>query len=384
MLANCSDICVVGTARSGEEALEKIDDWQPDVITLDINMPGMGGLQALEHIMRTHPLPVIMVSSLTEDGAKESLRALELGAVDFLPKQLHGSVKNISHIEAQLLAKVRAAAKAVGKIKRNPALKSSPLPYRVRPSTHTPHLVTGNSKTTTHAGIHRWSQVRNKTATPVDGLLVVFGSSTGGPKALQDVIPLLPATFPAGIVVAQHMPKFFTKPFADRLNQLSALEVREATKHDLIRPGVVLIAPGSQHLSLERGGQGHVGVRVSQEPTNLIYRPSVDVLMQSAAEIYGQHCIGVVLTGMGHDGLIGMQAIKTRQGRTIAQDEATCIVYGMPKAVIEGGCADKVVPISHVADEIMALLKEIKGHETSPMAHDQVFDGDTCKKIPFC
>ena len=168
----------------------------------------------------------------------------------------------------------------------------------------------------------------------------------------------LPASFPVGIVVVQHMPKFFTKPFAERLNQLCPLEVREAEEGDEVLPGVVLIAPGGQHLTLEKRGSGKVTIHVSEEPSNYPYHPSVDLMMQSAAKIFGSTTVGLIMTGMGQDGLEGVQAIKARGGQVLAQDSASCVVYGMPKAVIEGGRADKVVPLLHMAREVMDLFQQ--------------------------
>jgi len=355
MLKKHPEISVVGMARSGEEALEKVESVQPDVVTLDLQMPGMSGLETLERLMRKKPLPVVIVSALSEEGAQETLRALALGAVDFLPKHLNGSLLNISQIETQLLEKVKAAGNAAVKIKRH----SVQTPIRSSRS-----VFDSGSRGYIPMPLPNAGSLRPGIDTASSGescashFLVVIGSSTGGPKALEEILPRLPETFPAGIIIAQHMPKFFTKAFADRLNHLCALEIREAVHSDVVRPGLILLAPGGQHLRLERRGQAEVGVLISPEPHSLPYRPSVDLLMQSAASLYGSHCLGIVLTGMGDDGLLGMRAIQAHHGRTLTQDEATSIVYGMPKAVFEGGCSERAVPLWRIADEMVSCVQK--------------------------
>lgn len=357
MLSKCPDFKVIGTARNGDEALRKVDELKPDVMTLDIDMPVMDGLMVLERVMATHPLPVVVVSGLTEEGAEVTLRALELGAIDFIPKHLEGSSLNISTIQEQLIEKVKVAAGAAGKISRRSATKSSE---------STLGSFSPESKEVEHAssrGNIPWGpgDVRRRVPGGPQGTLpgiLTIGCSTGGPQALQEMLPRLPASFPASIVVVQHMPKFFTKPFAERLNQLCPLEVREAEEGDEVLPGVVLIAPGGQHLTLEKRGSGKVTIHVSEEPSNYPYRPSADLMMQSAVKVFGSKTVGVIMTGMGQDGFEGAQAIKAVRGRILAQDSASCVVYGMPKAVIEGGWADKIVPLSRMPREIMGLFQQ--------------------------
>ncbi len=347
MLRESSDIEVVDTAKNGEEALQKVASLDLDVMTLDIDMPGMDGLTVLERVMKTHPLPVVMVSSLTEGGAAITIRALELGAIDFIPKHLGGSSLKISMIREPLQEKIRAAANASSKI-RSGGMKRFTSSNVGRTSSDSPTFYQ-------RAEI---SPPLFKGALSVDqsdpGVLVI-GSSTGGPQALQAVLTLLPATFPCPIVVAQHMPKFFTKPFAERLDQLCALDIRQAEEGDQLRPGLILIAPGGQHMTLKGHGK-MVTAHISDDPQHLPYRPSVDLLMQSAADLYGPKVIGVVMTGMGQDGLEGARAIKRTGGSVFAQDEASCIVYGMPKAVAEQGVADKVIPLDRIAGDIQAWL----------------------------
>ena len=355
MLSESQDFVVVDTARNGEDALRKAAALDIDVMTLDIDMPGMNGLAVLERVMKQHPLPVVMVSSLTEGGAAETIRALELGAVDFVPKHLGGSLLNISAIQEPLQEKVRTAAKASGKI---PIRGLSRVPQES--SDCFPRVLSQPPKA---GAVSSDSGSGQTMVSGADPGVVVIGCSTGGPQALQAVLPLLPAAFPIPIVVAQHMPKFFTKPFAERLNQLCALDVREAQNGDHVKPGAILIAPGGQHMTLEKHGAG-VTTRISEHPTQMPYRPSVDLLMESAAKLYGRKAIGLVLTGMGQDGLEGARAIKRAGGPVIAQDEASCVVYGMPKAVAEHGCADKVIPLRSIANEIQSWGSRQPKHDS--------------------
>lgn len=330
MLGSDPRVAVVGLARDGEEAVRQVGALLPDVVTLDVEMPGMNGLEALKRIMDLKPLPVIMVSSLTEEGAAETLKALDLGAVDYLPKQLDGVSTNIVAIQQELIAKVIAAAGSAGKIVRPNGRKPKPMPLPTL-SRSAMNMMRGNK-------------------------LVAIGCSTGGPKALQDVLPLFPKDFPAGILIVQHMPKFFTKPFAERMDQICQIEVREAQDGQTVTPGVALLAPGGLQMRVARRSALDVSIALAPNRENHIHAPSVDIMMQSVAETYPGRGIGVILTGMGHDGLEGMKAIKDAKGRTVAQDEATCVVYGMPKAVVDGGYADKVVPLSHVAGEVMNMI----------------------------
>jgi two-component system chemotaxis response regulator CheB len=186
--------------------------------------------------------------------------------------------------------------------------------------------------------------------------VVAIGCSTGGPRALQDILPHLPADFPAGVLIVQHMPKYFTKPFAERMDQMCAIRVREAQQAQVIEPGIALIAPGGQHMRVVRRRVTEVEIELAPNIEGLPHAPSVDVLMRSVAEVYGSRGVGVILTGMGHDGLEGMRAIRDSHGRTLAQDEATCVVYGMPKAVVEGGCADKIVPLDGIPGELVNMV----------------------------
>lgn len=338
MLERDPRLAVAGVARNGEEALQQAAALAPDVVTMDVEMPGMNGLEALRRLMAERPLPVLMVSSLTTAGAADTLAALELGAVDYVAKQLDGLVTNITAIQQELTAKVVAAAGAAGKLKRRGAPGGAGPAASPGPRVPAPSLSSGTVTAT------RGSKV------------VAIGCSTGGPQALLDLLPLLPADFPAGIVIVQHMPKFFTKPFAERTNKLCRLEVREAAEGDPVTPGVALIAPGGQQCRLVRRRATTVEIALSPNTEGLLHAPSVDVLMRSVAEVYGERGVGVVLTGMGQDGLEGARAMRGAKGRIIAQDEATCVVYGMPKAVVDAGIADKVVPLPSIAGEIMNMV----------------------------
>ncbi|MBI3592320.1 MAG: chemotaxis response regulator protein-glutamate methylesterase [Nitrospirae bacterium] len=332
MLSSDPEIKIVGTARDGLDAIEKIGRLKPDIVTMDIEMPRMDGIAALRHIMETDPLPVIMVSSITTEGAKVTLDALDIGAVDFIPKNLSELSVNIVKIKEILIDKIKHIARS-GAVKRRirPADKSVTAPKAVEIPRHMPVRTTGERR----VGI------------------VSIGTSTGGPKALQEIIPKLPKDFPVPIVIAQHMPPNFTGPFAERLNQRSQIEVREATEGELVKAGVALIAPGRGHMRVARVRGIETVISISENKEEFIYRPSVDALMSSVAEFFPGRALGVILTGMGNDGLKGLTQLKKTGGRIFAQNEDTCVVYGMPKAVVDAGIADKILSIEEMAGEII-------------------------------
>ena len=331
MLSSDPDIKIVGTARDGLEAIEKIESLKPDIVTMDVEMPRMDGIAALRHIMETNPLPVIMVSSITTEGAKVTLDALDLGAVDFIPKNLSELSINIVKIKEILIDKIKhIGRKGLVKKKVRPPGRAA-AQRAIEVPTHMPLRTTGDRRV---------------------GILSI-GTSTGGPKALQEIIPKLPKDFPAPIVIAQHMPPNFTGPFAERLNQLSHIEVREAKEGEPLKPGVALIAPGWGHMRVKRVRGIETVVSISDNKEEFIYRPSVDALMGSVAECFPGRALGVILTGMGNDGLKGMISLKKTGGRIFAQDEETCVVYGMPKAVVDAGIADKVLSLEEMAGEII-------------------------------
>jgi len=324
MLASDPEIEVIGTARDGLEALEKVSSLRPDIVTMDIEMPRMDGLTALKQIMAKSPVPVIMISSLTSEGAKATLDALEYGAVDFIPKNLSDLSVNIMKIREILINKVKQITqkKLVSPKTRSQAPQTIP---------ETSHSISPMPATARRMGI------------------VSIGTSTGGPKAL----PHMPKDFPVPIIIAQHMPPAFTGPFAERLNQICKISVKEAEEGEPIRPGVALIAPGRGHMRVRRQRAIETVVTISENRDEFIYRPSVDALMFSVAECFPGRALGIILTGMGNDGLKGLTALKKTGGRIFAQNEETCVVYGMPKAVVDAGIADKVLPIEEMAGEII-------------------------------
>jgi two-component system chemotaxis response regulator CheB len=328
MLSSDPEIQIAGSARDGLEAIEKVAQLKPDIVTMDVEMPRMDGISALKHIMANTPVPVIMVSSLTVEGAHITLEALEHGAVDFIPKNLSDLSLNILRLKEVLVDKIKQLArKGVPRRIVRPAARPATAPVAAAPVLRT----TGERRVG----------------------LVAIGTSTGGPKALQEVLPSLPKEFPVPIVIAQHMPPNFTGPFAERLNQLCKLEVREAKEGDVLKPGLILIAPGGGHMRVARKRGIETTVTISEDRENFIYRPSVDALMASVAEFFPGRALGVILTGMGNDGMKGMIELKKTGGRIFAQNEESCVVYGMPKAVVDAGIADKVLSIEEIAGEIV-------------------------------
>ncbi|MEO5936524.1 MAG: chemotaxis response regulator protein-glutamate methylesterase [Terriglobales bacterium] len=316
-------IQVVGTAMDGEFGLKKIDELHPHVVTLDLEMPRMDGMETLRHIMRKHKLPVIMVSAQTTEGASSTFKALALGAFDFVSKPRDAAGARMDEIATELIAKIKAAAKAEPRVKALIA----PEPSKAKKPAQRPQ------------------QPPSK--------LVAIGISTGGPNALQYVLSQLPGDFPGSIVVVQHMPEGFTEMFARRLNECCAIDVKEAKSGDLLLAGRVLICPGNRHMRVRRMAMGDVVVLADDDRVNG-HRPSVDVLFRSAAMEFGDKTVGVIMTGMGEDGADGLGVIKAAGGITIAQDEASCVVYGMPKAAIERGNATRVVSLELMSSTILA------------------------------
>lgn len=329
-------ITVIDTARNGAEALEKIRTLKPDLVTMDIEMPVMDGLTALKRIMKENPLPVVMISSLTEAGAEATFKALELGAVDFIPKGGKSYVNlDIIKIGEQLRAKVRAIV-ARSRLNRlsGYAAGSSPVSFQGPGFAAVP--VSGEVSRKKHCD------------------LVTIGISTGGPLALNNMLPRLPEDFSSSILIVQHMPPAFTGPFARRLDGKSRIPVKECVDGEIIEKGCAYVAPGGFHLKVRKSG-GSLRVHLDSVPVDKLFIPSVDVMKLSVAEHYRGRILGVIMTGMGNDGLQGMKRIKAGGGMTLAQDEASCVVYGMPKACVEEGIVDKVVPLEQLAGEITAL-----------------------------
>ncbi|MEW6447575.1 MAG: chemotaxis response regulator protein-glutamate methylesterase [Bacillota bacterium] len=333
MLADNPDIELAGTAANGLEALEKVPEVKPDVIVLDVEMPVMDGLETLRRLMQTRPVPVVMLSALTRAGSRATLEALALGAVDFIPKPANPA--ELSLVKSELAAKIKTAAA----VSLRNVIRRGGRPEQVLPV----------------AGFKSSSEVHGRERRE----LVVIGCSTGGPAALQEIIPSLPADLPACIVVVQHMPVGFTGVLAEHLGKLSSLIVRHANGGEPVSPGQVLIAPSGFDLYFSgRAGKAKVKlVAGNNPPVPGAFRPSVDKVMVSAAEFFGPKVLGVLLTGMGRDGALGMQEIKRNKGLTIAEAEESCVVFGMPKAAIELGAVDKVVPLKEIAREIVNKLQ---------------------------
>ncbi len=313
---------VVGTAMDGVFALKKIRDLKPDVVTLDVNMPRMDGIETLRNIVTDFKIPAVIVSSLARPDAELTLQALELGAFDFVTKPQDAISVHINEIGRELIAKVRAAGE-----NRTASLKAV-----------APRVSASRAK-------------RRSGARPAHRILAV-GISTGGPNALSYVLPQLPADFPAGIVIVQHMPAGFTEMFAARLNAACAIEVKEAADGDLVLPGRALIAPGNRHLKIKRMPLGTIAA-LSDAPPVSGHRPSADVLFRSVAAECGSSAAGLIMTGMGSDGAEGIGDIKAAGGVTLAQDEASCIVFGMPKVAIERGNIGRVIPLQEMGKALM-------------------------------
>jgi len=328
MLSSYPDIQVLGTAINGSDALVKIPVLRPDVVTLDVEMPVLDGLAALRRIRRECPLPVIMFSTLTALGTRATIEALALGGFDFVTKP--SSPAALEPMVAELAGKIRAAAA----VPMSRVARRSLAPRAVSPVMAPLARLGGKTR------------------------LVVVGTSTGGPAALQTVIPGLPKDFPAAVVVVQHIPVGFSKPLAEHLDRRSELMVRHAEAGDPVLPGQVLVAPAGFDLTF-RGRPGSVTVTLDKGSAPVPpggFRPSVDVVMTSAAQVFGDTVLGVLMTGMGRDGSMGMKEIKKCNGRTIAEAESSCVVFGMPRAAIEAGAADRVTPLPQIASEIISML----------------------------
>ncbi|MEI7990741.1 MAG: chemotaxis response regulator protein-glutamate methylesterase [Chloroflexota bacterium] len=318
-------ITVVTTARDGKEALELIPKYQPDVITLDVEMPRLDGISTLREIMTNFPRPVIMVSSLTSEGAVETVQALTLGAVDFITKPAFKA--NVNTILQDLVKKVMRASRArVWAIPRSQgALLTTQNSVPKRPL--------------------RKLELKEK--------IVVIGSSTGGPRALNTVIPNLPGNLPASVLIVQHMPAGFTRSLAERLDSISHLSIKEAEPGDTLEVGRCLMAPGGFHMLLDQNGQ----IILNQNPPVHGVRPAVDVTMLSVVQRYGARTVGVILTGMGNDGTNGTAVVHSSGGWVITEAEETCVVWGMPRSVFEAGFANEVIPLPKVADAITRAVE---------------------------
>jgi len=319
------DITVIGSAQDGLDALSKLSGLKPDVITLDVEMPRLDGLATLERIMKEMPTPVVMLSSLTKKGAHTTVKALMLGAVDFVAKPSNST--DTRNVMETLVSKVKSAARVgVSKI-------TKPVGQSVRKK----------------APVARATLKSFSAGDP----LVVIGTSTGGPKALQEVLSGLPANLDAAVAIVQHMPPGFTTSLAHRLNTLCPLTVQEAVDGDRLAKGLILLAPGDYHMEILESKR----IKLTQAPRRNHVRPAVDITMESAAEHYGSSVLGVILTGMGSDGTDGARKIKSVHGHILAEDESTSVVYGMPRSVAEAGVVDRVEPLPNVASAIAEMVK---------------------------
>ncbi|WP_027363361.1 protein-glutamate methylesterase/protein-glutamine glutaminase [Desulfotruncus alcoholivorax] len=338
MLEMQSDIQVVDTAVDGEDAIRKVKLHRPDVVTMDVEMPGLNGVETVKRLMQQCPVPVIMLSAYTMEGTSVTMEALAAGAVDFVPKPTKAG--DAEKMAADLTRKIRVARRAsIGRCQADPA-ESRVSDYKPKPKTGATIFDTDDKIAS--------SKIE----------LVVIGSSTGGPAALQTLLPSLPANFPCGVIVVQHIPVGFSGPMSEHLNRKCKMEVKHAGHGDRVMPGRVLVAPAGYDLYLRKyGDRLSVALDKGNKPVPPGgFRPSVDVVMNSAAEVVGNNTLAVLLTGMGRDGARGMLAIRRRGGRTIAQDESTCVVYGMPRAAAELDAAEKILPLHQIAAEIIRLV----------------------------
>ncbi|MDQ3652516.1 MAG: chemotaxis-specific protein-glutamate methyltransferase CheB [Acidobacteriota bacterium] len=338
-LQAAADLRVVGTAHDGHAAIEMVKRLRPRVVTLDLEMPGISGLETLEKIMHECPTPVVVVSGVSRRAAPATLRAIELGAVDFILKYTPGTDTNPRILRDEITAKVRAASR----IKMIRSLRAPPIRHPNSPSTYPAPVVSVTQRRVVHGGGAR------QPSPPGD--VIVIGASTGGPVALRELLATLPADFPAAVLIIQHMPAAFTGVLAAQLNRQTALRVKEAEAGERLQPGVVLVAPGGYNLRMRRDER----IELSESLNRSEHSPSIDVTMDSIAEVYGNCVVGVVLTGMGCDGAAGLTSIKRRGGRTYAQDLASCVVDGMPQRAIERGVVDYVAPPATLGK----LLQEI-------------------------
>ncbi len=327
------EIEVVGTARNGKDAVEKVKALKPDVVTLDVEMPVMDGLTALEIIMKETPTSVIMFSSLTSEGAEATIKALELGAVDFLAKDNSTTHTTLKKIKSELIEKIKHFAN-----KESITLRLSRLRRKAKPSEE-PQVSVSSEEGEKKILENKFSAI-------------AIGISTGGPLTLNKVIPLLPEGINIPIFIVQHMPPNFTASLAHRLNLGSKVEVKEAEDGEEVKNGIVYIAKGGLHMHFVKKSSGKVIIKLDAEPANSLHRPSVDEMIASAVDIYGSSILGIIMTGMGKDGLLGIKKLKAKGGYAIAQNKESCVVYGMPKAIVDEGIADVVAPVEKITEII--------------------------------
>ena len=358
ILTGSGQIKVVGAATNGREGVELAQRLRPDVITMDYEMPVMDGISAVREIMQKHPVPVLMFSSLTYEGARVTLDALEAGAVDFLPKNFEEIARDTSQLQKILIDRILDVAGSRPGARPSPAPTSAPVarpaePTRPRPQSPSPRTTAPARPAASAPAPEPEAPRRSARRGAAKHYSVVgIGTSTGGPVALQRVLTALPASFPAPIVLVQHMPASFTPAFAERLNKLCQIQVRQAEDGDILKPGLALLAPGGKQMMVEnRGGQGRVRILPGDERLN--YKPCVDVTFGSLARSFPGKTLGVILTGMGADGRDGCRMMKQSGSDVWSQDEKTSVIYGMPMAVAKAGLSDEVLPLGDIGPRLV-------------------------------
>ena len=354
ILAGSPEIEVIGKARSGQEAIEKVTELRPDVVTMDIEMPGLDGLQALGYIMSECPTPVIMLSGAESRQADVTMTAFQYGAVDFILKPSGNISLDMTKIKEEIVKKVKAASSVqvhklgfIEEVHKRGSIEEVHKRGSIEEGKKSRTIEVKSLKENTE---HVKKSLFHK--------IIVIGSSTGGPRALQQIIPLLPSNLNAPVLVVQHMPAGFTKSLAERLNSQSVIKVREAEEGDILQSGTVYIAPGDFHMTIKQqkiNGDLKEVIALTKDEKVQGVRPSVDVLLNSVAPIFGQNSLGVILTGMGSDGTDGIRKLKLAGGKVMAEDESTCVVYGMPRSVIEQKLADYILPIGKIAENIAQI-----------------------------
>lgn len=336
MLERDPQIKVVGTARDGDEGFQKAQQYKPDVITLDMEMPRTDGLSCIKMVMEKIPTPILVVSSITTKGAATTLKAMELGAVDYIPKTQSFVAIDITKIEDDLISKVKSVASSNRIMHaRRPTLS------RVPKRSVTPQIPVEEETPQFNLGATQLS-------------CIAIGVSTGGPPVVQSLLTSLPENFKHPIIIAQHMPKEFTDTFARRLDSICKIHVKEAAHGEKLLPGTAYIGRGGDHLLLRRRGV-HVHIILTPEPEELLYHPSADVMFDSAVQVYGSRVLGLILTGMGKDGVLGLAKLHEKHGVILAQNEETCVVYGMPKAVVDAGLATEVLSVNGLVKSLATI-----------------------------
>jgi len=341
VLSESSQITVIGTARNGVEAIELNNSLKPDVITMDVEMPKLNGIDAVKQIMRVRPTKILMVSSLTHEGAQVTLQAMEAGAVDYLTKDMRAWMDKSPSLNRELTNIIIAIGQSKYLTKSRFLTSSTALTNKTNFTSYN----TRPAEKTNNQGVSRLSNTSSKPRVPAGCKIIVIGASTGGPAALQDILTKLPANFPYPILLIQHMPNTFTSVFAQRLNQQCAIEVKHAESGDRLMPGKALLAPGGMQMILD----SHNSVQVLTGDKDLTYKPSIDVTFASAAKNFGSKALAIILTGMGADGRDGAKLLKAAGSNVWAQSESSCTIYGMPQAAAKAGVVDYVIDLNDFA-----------------------------------